>query len=139
MTYKFIDESGLIVSDGKGWSGMVTAPEVEAWIAAGNTPQAADTPAFAEAKEAKLAEFRAYRLDLLGVISGMGWAALVASDMATATALATFRQGLLDLPQHGTVTAATNITTLSIAMAVRYKQLSDALPVDVKNSFKDLV
>jgi hypothetical protein len=105
--------------------------EIEAW-------RSAPVP-FAVSKAAKLAKFRADRLALLDVISGMGWAALTAGDTATSQALAAFRQGLLDLPQHATVTAANDIDGLSMAMAVRYRQLTDALPAAVKTSFKALI
>ena len=105
--------------------------EIEAW-------RSAPVP-FAVSKAEKLAKFRADRLALLDVISGMGWAALVDGDNATATALAAFRVGLLDLPQHAAVTAATDIDGLSVAMAVRYKQLTDALPAAVKTGFRELV
>lgn len=92
-----------------------------------------------KAKAAALGDFRAKRLALLDVISGMGWAALVDGDSATATALATFRRGLLDLPQHATVTTATTLPELELAMAVRYKELTAALPASVKTNFKALV
>jgi hypothetical protein len=42
--YKFTDSTNRIVMDGNGWSGFVTAPEVQAWIDAGNTPEPADVP-----------------------------------------------------------------------------------------------
>jgi hypothetical protein len=42
--YKYTDQTNTVVTDGKGWSGFVTAPEVQAWLAAGNTPEPADPP-----------------------------------------------------------------------------------------------
>lgn len=42
MTYKFTDSTNTVVADGNGWSGLVTASEVQEWIAAGNTPEPAD-------------------------------------------------------------------------------------------------
>ena len=44
MNYKFTDASNSVVADGQGWSGLVTAQEVQAWMDAGNTPEPADVP-----------------------------------------------------------------------------------------------
>jgi hypothetical protein len=41
--YKFTDLSNRVVSDGNGWSGLITVPEVQEWIALGNTPLPADS------------------------------------------------------------------------------------------------
>lgn len=96
-------------------------------------------PAFLQLKAEKLAKFRADRLAMLDVVSGMGWAALTAGDTATSQALAAFQQGLLDLPQQPAVTSATDINGLSTAMALAYKALTDALPAEVKAKFKALL
>lgn len=42
--YKYVDQTNQVVTDGNGWSGFVTATEVQAWLAAGNTPEPADPP-----------------------------------------------------------------------------------------------
>lgn len=94
---------------------------------------------FAQLKSEKLAKFRADRLAMLGVVSGMGWAALTVGDTATSLTLAAFRQGLLDLPQLPSVTSATDINGLSAAMSTAYKALTDALPAEVKANFKALL
>ncbi|WP_395055181.1 hypothetical protein [Polaromonas sp.] len=64
MTYKFTDASQLVVTDGKGWSGLVTVPEVAAWISAGNTPApatpvATPKPLAVTMRQARLALLRA--------------------------------------------------------------------------------
>ena len=39
MNYRFTDSTNTVVSNGQGWSGLVTVPEVQEWLAAGNTPE----------------------------------------------------------------------------------------------------
>lgn len=40
MNFKYIDSANRIVAKSDGtWSGLVTAEEVQAWLAAGNTPE----------------------------------------------------------------------------------------------------
>jgi hypothetical protein len=38
MNYRFTDSTNTVVSNGQGWSGLVTVPEVQEWISNGNTP-----------------------------------------------------------------------------------------------------
>ena len=39
MNYKFTDSTNTVVSNGQGWSGLVSVPEVQEWLAEGNTPE----------------------------------------------------------------------------------------------------
>lgn len=48
MKYKFTDNTNTVVADGNGWSGLLTAPEVQEWIEQGNTPEPADPPSDAD-------------------------------------------------------------------------------------------
>jgi len=62
MTYKFTDTTNLVVSDDNGWSGLVTVPEVQDWIAQGNTPEPADIPDPKEAIKAQIASLEQAQL-----------------------------------------------------------------------------
>jgi glutamate mutase epsilon subunit len=92
-------------------------------------------PPFAEAKATELAAWRADREKMLNRIAGIGMAAQATGDIALVTAVVAFRQGLLDLPSHPTVTAATDIVSLRAAVKTRYKALLAATPTSAKLAF----
>lgn len=126
-------------SDGKG-------PFIARWDTAKLGPQptpaqlsavtvVADIAAF---KTPALNAFRATREQMFSRIAGMGFAALQKGDTVTAAALAVFRDGIRDLPQHPSTVAATTPVELKTAMTLRYKELTDALPLSVKAAFQAL-
>ena len=39
MNYKFTDSTNTVVSNGQGWSGLISVSEVQEWLADGNTPE----------------------------------------------------------------------------------------------------
>ena len=126
-------------SDGKG-------PFIARWDAVklGAQPTAAQLSAvtvvadIAAFKTPALNAFRATREQMFSRIAGMGFAALQKGDTVTAAALAVFRDGIRDLPQHPSTVAATTPVELKTAMTLRYKELTDALPLSVKAAFQAL-
>jgi len=68
IDYKYTDSTNRVVSDGKGWSGLVTSFEVQAWMAQGKTPKPADPiatpiPSSLTMRQARLALLGAGLLD----------------------------------------------------------------------------
>lgn len=94
---------------------------------------------FAAMAATELAKFRNDRKEMFAVIAGMGWAASATNDTATETKLLAFREGLKDLPEWPAVVAATTHAGLKAAMVARYKTLTGALPVAVRDDFKKLM
>lgn len=90
---------------------------------------------FAKAKDLELAAFRLDREKFLNRLTGIGMAALQTSDPVMAAAVATFRQGLLDLPSHASVTAATDLPALKAAMKARYAAIVAAAPAATRIAF----
>ena len=43
--YKYTNSSNSVVTDGNGFSALITNPAIQAWLADGNTPAPADAPA----------------------------------------------------------------------------------------------
>lgn len=113
-------------------AGKVIGADAQGW------PMLKDPPAiaFALLKAQELANFRADREKMLNRLAGIGMAAQVGGDIALAAAVAAFRQGLLDLPGHTTVTAATDIEGLRLALKTRYSALLAATPTSAKLAFK---
>lgn len=101
-------------------------------------PVLQDRPAvpFAVLKAAALDTFRADREKMLNRLAGIGMAAQVGGDAPLALAVTTFRQGLLDLPSHASVTGATDIDALKLALETRYAALLTATPAAAKLAFK---
>ena len=97
MTYKYTDATKRIVTNGNGWSGRIEAPEVQAWLSEGNTPDPADLPDQFEAVEAKKVAIRGVREACLNRLGGIAFAAQLAGDTATTEAYLLVRQGLLDM------------------------------------------
>ena len=95
----------------------------------------APTP-FAELKAAELLDFRTKREQYLNRVAGIAVAALHAGDTVTVQAAADVRAGLLDLPAHPAVVAATDIATLKAAIRTRYAEIVSAVPAAAKAAFK---
>lgn len=104
--------------------------------ASGPVLQDPPAPVFAEQKTAELLDFRAKREAYLNRVAGIGFAAKEAGDSITVAAAVTVRQGLLDLPAHPTVTAATDIDSLKLAIRTQYAAIVGGLPVEAKAAFK---
>lgn len=96
----------------------------------------AKAPRFAVLKAAALDSFRAEREKMLNRLAGIGMAAQVGGDVPLALAITAFRQGLLDLPSHASVTGATDITALKLAIKTRYDALVKETPMAAKLAFK---
>jgi hypothetical protein len=73
---------------------------------------------------------------MLNRLAGIGMAAQVGGDAPLALAITAFRQGLLDLPSHASVTGATDIDALKLALKTRYAALLAATPATAKLAFK---
>lgn len=93
-------------------------------------------PPFVQSKPQELAAFREKREKMLNRLAGIGMAAMQAGNTELASAVAGFRQGLLDLPSHATVTAAADIVALKLALTTRYDALVAATPVAARVAFK---
>ena len=98
--------------------------------------QARPVVPFAVLKAAAMDSFRADREKMLNRLAGIGMAAQVGGDAPLALAITAFRQGLLDLPSHASVTGATDIDGLKLALKTRYAALLAATPAAAKLSFK---
>lgn len=95
--------------------------DYQRWVAAGNTPEPA--PAV-DGRPAVLAEFRALRDTYLNRLTGIA----VRGDTTLAAAAKTMAQGLLDLTEHPSVTAAADGPALKAAVMTQYKALvADAI------------
>ena len=113
--------------DGSKWSQVdVPAPPV---------PLVPPVPTFAELKAIEFAKYRADREAMLNRLTGIGLAALIAGDTTKTTALATLRQGLLDLPSSPAVAAATTLDALKLTMKQQYSMLIAVLPPALKIDF----
>ncbi len=75
---------------------------------------------FAEYKAREMAAFRAMRLDLLDVLTGIGFRATVLAQPDVAVSAATFQQALLDLPGLPSITAAQTPAELKAALKAAY-------------------
>lgn len=105
------------------------------WVAEGNTPLPAPVPSFEQLKAAELADFRAKREALLNRVAGIGFAAREAGDAVTVAAAVAYRADLLALPSHMTVTAATDLASLKLAIRNRYAEIKAAVPAAAKAQF----
>lgn len=91
------------------------------WLAAGN---AAEPVPVIDGRPAVLAEYRALRETYLNRLTGIA----VRGDATLAAAAKTMAQGLLDLTDHPTVTAAADGPVLKAAVLTQYKALvADAI------------
>lgn len=78
---------------------------------------------FAEYKAKEMATFRAMRLDLLDVLTGIGFRAMALNQADVVESAADFQQALLDLPGLPSVQNAPNATALKNAMRVAYDNM----------------
>jgi hypothetical protein len=92
-----------------------------------NTADGSLTPlpvlTFAEHKAKELATFRAMRLDLLDVLTGIGFRATALNQPDVIASAAEFQQALLDLPGLPSVQNAPNATALKNAMRAAYDNM----------------
>lgn len=97
---------------------------------------AAPPPTLEQMRAPVLADFRTKREAYLNRVSGIGFAAREAGDSVTAAAAVAVRQGLLDLPAHPSVKAATDPDTLNRAIRARYAEIIAAVPLAAKAAFR---
>ncbi|MES2685731.1 MAG: hypothetical protein V4706_02855 [Pseudomonadota bacterium] len=131
--WKYTDatETSVIRQKEDGTFESCSVEAIAEWIEAGGVPLPADEPDFEPLKVAELAKFRRDREAMLNRIAGIA----VFSDDAAVAILKTFRTGLLDLPAHATVAAATDLVALKKAMKARYDALLVPLPLNLKQDF----
>ncbi|SFG29300.1 hypothetical protein SAMN05518865_110159 [Duganella sp. CF458] len=96
---------------------------------------------FAELSAPFLAEVRTTREFILNRLAGIGMAAMIDGDTATAGAIAQIRQRLLDITEAPSVLAAIaaeNLGGLEEAVKLRYKEIAAAVPLAVRNAFNQV-
>lgn len=96
---------------------------------------------FAELSAPFLAEVRTTREFILNRLAGIGMAAVIDGDTATAGSIAQIRQQLLDITEAPAVLAAIaaeNLGTLEEAVKLRYKEIAAAVPLAVRTAFNQV-
>lgn len=93
---------------------------------------------YAHSAAAYLNRIRAVREEVLNRLAGFGFAALQAGDTAGATALASARQALLDMPTCPGAAAAQDIGELVAAVSAEFDGIKAALPAAFQSAFPDL-
>lgn len=141
--------SYAIRKDGKGWRAVESQAAIttdETWAA--QPPETTAVQADAAAVAAALAKFRADRTVMLNTLTGIGLRAMVANDQVpnnlnvnvpVAAVVATFMQGLLDLPANPAVATAANPLMLNAAFKAYYGALVGAVPAATRNLFKGVL
>lgn len=89
---------------------------------------------YAEQAEAVYDQFRRVRETVLNRLQGIGFAAWVAGDNATANACVSARESLLNVTQI----TASNVTSLEEAVAVEYDRIAASVPAPIRNAFAKL-
>lgn len=118
--YKYTDPTNQVVSDGNGWSGLVTAPEVRSWIASGNTPYPADVPNPQIAIDDRLAQLRKVREGILNRLGGISGRASRAGDAGLARACDVAVQSLLDVTKG----LPTDLASMDALVMTRYQSIA---------------
>ena len=96
---------------------------------------------FAELSAPFLAEVRTTREFILNRLAGIGMAAVIDGDTATAGSIAQIRQQLLDITEAPAVLAAIaaeNLSALEEAVKLRYKEIVAAVPLAVRTAFNQV-
>jgi hypothetical protein len=129
-----------INTDGKSWRSI----NAEADLMPGET--LASTPPVATQSQTDLlqvatsmAKFRADRVLMLNTLTGMGMRAIAAGDTLLPPVLATFQQGLLDLPASPAIAAATTQAALGTAFKAYYGALVTAVPAALRTTVKGVL
>lgn len=94
------------------------------------------SPPFEAVRERELAAFRALREQYLNRLAGIGVAFMIAGDTEGAAAAVEMRQGLLDLPAHPSVLAATTVEGLRDVMQSLYAVLVLSTPERLRDQFR---
>jgi hypothetical protein len=100
-------------------------------------PVLSDPPSlpYVQIASAYLGTVRAIREDVLNRISGIGFAALASGDTATAQAIVTARQSLLDITKAPAVLAANDADSLKSAVIATYRAIVLAAPAGIRSAF----
>lgn len=93
-------------------------------------------PAYADIAASYLAEVRTTREAILNRLAGLGFAAVATNNTADVTAIATARQGLLDITKAVSVTSATTLDALKAAVLSEYRKLTAASPASLQKAFQ---
>lgn len=96
---------------------------------------------FSELSAPFLAEVRTTREFILNRLAGIGMAAVIDGDTATAGSVAQIRQQLLDITEAPAVLAAIaaeNLSALEEAVKLRYKEIAAAVPLAVRTAFNQV-
>ena len=132
MTYQYTDSTQRIVMDGNGWSGLASIPEVQAWVAAGNTIAPASS---VDWRSQVFAQLDAMKTPVYNALAGYGFTALATGDTATASAIAQVQIGLRGLKTLPAVVAATNEADLKAALMAGFRDVVSKAPPSVLSAF----
>lgn len=106
------------------------------WLAAGNTPVPADVPPWAPIKAAEIATYIETREKMCARVAGIGQRLARAGDTAGASSCDAVVNALLDVPAHASVTGATDIVSLRLAIKTRYQEAVALASVSARAEFK---
>lgn len=132
--------SYAIRKDGKGWRAVESQADIstdENWAV--QPPETTAAQAEAAAVATSMAKFRADRVLMLNALTGMGMRAIAAGDTLLPPVLATFQQGLLDLPASPAIAAAATQAALGTAFKAYYGALVTAVPAALRTTVKGVL
>lgn len=105
------------------------------WLDEGNTPTPAQGPDLAALRSTALAQLRAERQPIIGILDGLQASALTAGNTALAQDIETAKQGLRDITNVD-LSACQSYEEMRQAAKARYAAIVAAAPAGVVLAFK---